>query len=209
MIGIYKITSPSRKVYIGQSVNIEKRFKQYKSIYNSRLQIALNNSFKKYGVENHTFEILEECSIELLNERERYYQDFFNVLKNGLNSKLTTSKDKTGKLSNETIKKMSKSLKGKKAWNKGIKGLFLGRVVSEETKNKLKKANAGRFYSKETRYKIAVNNPTSRIIIDLNTGVFYYSIADLSRTLNINPSTLFDRLTERNGFKNNTQYKII
>jgi len=30
MIGIYKITSPSNKVYIGQSINIEKRFKSYK-----------------------------------------------------------------------------------------------------------------------------------------------------------------------------------
>lgn len=43
MIGIYKITSPSGKVYIGQSVNIERRFLDYKkSLKNT--QIKLYNS---------------------------------------------------------------------------------------------------------------------------------------------------------------------
>lgn len=209
MIGIYKITSPSGKIYIGQSIDIKKRFKQYKSLYNSRKQIALHNSFKKYGIENHNFEVVEECNIDLLNERERYYQDFYDVLKSGLNSKITTTNSKSGKLSKETILKMSKSLKGKKPWNKGIKGMFTGRTISEETKIKLKKANTGRFYSLETKMKIALNNPTSKIILDLNTGVFYYSIAELARYKKINPSTLFDQLTGRKGYKNNNNYKIV
>lgn len=72
----------------GKSVDIEKRIKKYKCIYNSRGQIALNNSFKKYGYENHKFEVVEECDITILNERERYWQDYYNVLKKGLNSKI-------------------------------------------------------------------------------------------------------------------------
>jgi predicted GIY-YIG superfamily endonuclease len=33
MIGIYKITSPTNKVYIGQSLDIEKRFVNYKGLF--------------------------------------------------------------------------------------------------------------------------------------------------------------------------------
>ena len=58
--GIYKITSPSEKNYIGQAVNINKRFYRYKSLDCSQ-QIILYKSFIKYGVENHIFEIIEEC----------------------------------------------------------------------------------------------------------------------------------------------------
>jgi group I intron endonuclease len=110
-IGIYKITSPSEKIYIGQSVDIKRRFKQHK--YND-LDTILSRSFKKYGFQNHTFEILEECSVELLNERERYWQEYYNcVSKKGLNSKLTKTNDKSGYVNEETkfkikISKLSK-----------------------------------------------------------------------------------------------------
>jgi group I intron endonuclease len=95
MIGIYKITSPTNKIYIGQSINIEKRFLDYKKL-RCKSQIALYNSFVKHGIETHLFEIIEDCEIELLNERERYWQDFYNVLESGLNCKLTNTKDKNG-----------------------------------------------------------------------------------------------------------------
>ena len=84
MIGIYKITSPTNKVYIGQSINIERRFKNYKSISQTRGQVMLHNSFKKHGVNNHAFETIEECIVESLNEKERYWQEFYNVLECGL-----------------------------------------------------------------------------------------------------------------------------
>lgn len=107
MTGIYKITSPSNKVYIGQSNNIEKRFKQYSSLSQTKLQKRLHYSFNKYGVNNHTFEVIEECSIKLLNYRERYWQDFYDVLgKNGLNCILTNTEYKLKVYSKETIEKI-------------------------------------------------------------------------------------------------------
>jgi group I intron endonuclease len=60
--GIYKITSPSCKVYIGQSINIKKRWNHHKGNYNKE-QPKLHRSFNKYGTENHIFEIIEECSL--------------------------------------------------------------------------------------------------------------------------------------------------
>ena len=92
MIGIYKITSPSGKVYIGQSIDIEKRFKDYKRLSNCKSQIKLFRSFLKHGVDNHKFEILLECCIDEINKQERYYQELYNATcKNGLNLKLTNT----------------------------------------------------------------------------------------------------------------------
>lgn len=113
MIGIYKITSPSNKVYIGQSININRRFKNYKSISQTKGQVMLHNSFKKYGVNNHTFEVIEECSVELLNERERHYQDLYNVLNGGLNCLLTSTNDSVKVYSAESIEKIRQGNLGK------------------------------------------------------------------------------------------------
>ena len=71
--GIYKIKSPSGRVYIGQSKDIVyERFKRYKKL-RCKGQPILYRSLLKYGVENHTFEIIEECSVEDLDCRERYF----------------------------------------------------------------------------------------------------------------------------------------
>ena len=103
MIGIYKITSPTGKIYIGQSVDIERRKSEHNKFCHSG---KLRNSFKKHGFENHKFEIKEECSIELLNERERYWQDFYDVLgPNGLNLVLTDTINKRKLCSEETKKR--------------------------------------------------------------------------------------------------------
>jgi len=114
MIGIYKIISPSKRIYIGQSIDIEKRKQDYK--YNKcQGQIRLLKSINKYGWLAHNFIILEECPLTLLNERERYWQDYYNVLSyKGLNCKLTKSADKSGELCSITKSKIKNALLGKK-----------------------------------------------------------------------------------------------
>ena len=101
--GIYKITSPSGKIYIGQSIDIEKRWAYYKT-KKTNVQPKLQNSFNKHGVESHLFEILELCLEGMLNQRERHWQDFYNVLTEGLNLKLTPA-DEMGRLSPATLEK--------------------------------------------------------------------------------------------------------
>lgn len=59
IVGIYKIVSPSGKVYIGQSGDIDKRFKTYSNLQ-CKGQTLLYKSFIKYGVENHQFEIIHK-----------------------------------------------------------------------------------------------------------------------------------------------------
>lgn len=82
MCGIYKITNNiSGKIYIGQSIFIEKRFNRHKSsAYNPNdesYNYPLYQAFRKYGIENFSFEIIEECERDSLNEREKYWIQFF------------------------------------------------------------------------------------------------------------------------------------
>lgn len=76
-IGIYKITSPSGKVYIGQSIKIEKRWNDYKNFNNCDDQLKLYRSLKKHGWDNHKKDIIEECPLEQLNERETHWKIYY------------------------------------------------------------------------------------------------------------------------------------
>jgi group I intron endonuclease len=142
MIGIYKITNPSGKVYIGQSIDIEKRWKYYYTL-NCKGQTKLYHSLKKYSPENHMFEVLEECIESILEERETYYKLAYNSLIKGLNCRID------GKFGYDSLE-----TKEKKRACKLNNSYAKGHVKSSYTKNKisesLKKLN---FYSSPERVK--------------------------------------------------------
>ena len=88
--GIYKITNQETKeCYIGQSVDIGKRFKDHAKC---GLDIdrpqgnKLYQSMIDYGLWNFSFELLEECSKELLNEKEKFYISLYQSKDFGFNS---------------------------------------------------------------------------------------------------------------------------
>lgn len=120
MIGIYKITNPENKVYIGQSKNIEQRFEFYKNI-SCKYQPDLYKSLKKYGWFHHTFEILEKCNIEDLNSKEHHYIKFYNSINEGLNRALPGNNNeiKTWTYKYPEYAKKTKSEKMKKLWSEG------------------------------------------------------------------------------------------
>lgn len=111
--GIYKITSPSNKIYIGLSKDIENRISSYKKM-RCKLQSILYNSFLSHGVEQHIFEIIHICIDSELEFLEAHYGKLFNVTdkKSGLN--IRECGGKRGKLSIETKKKMSEAKSGDK-----------------------------------------------------------------------------------------------
>jgi group I intron endonuclease len=150
--GIYKITSPSGKVYIGQSVDIKRRFTSYKTLNKSKRQVKLYNSFVKYGVNNHIFEIIDECLVDFLNEKERYWQEHYNVLESskGLNLCLTSTKDKKHLPSDETKNKISES-------NKGEKCFWYGKTFTEETKSKMRESRKGYKHTQESLDKMSLS----------------------------------------------------
>jgi len=106
MIGIYKIESPTGRVYIGQSVDINKREGSYRAMHNCKQQVRLYASLVKYSFSEHIFEVIEKCKVEELNTRERHWQDLYDVLgEKGLNCILAKTEDRSGKQSKSTVDK--------------------------------------------------------------------------------------------------------
>lgn len=171
MIGIYKITSPTGKVYIGQSTNIEIRWEKYLFL-NCKNQPRLYSSLKKHGAKNHIFEVIEECSFENLNTKERFWQDQFDVLgENGLNCILQSTTEKRVVVSKETRKKLS-------IISSGINNSFFNKKHSEQTKINWSKKRKGR------------DSVRAKLILDTQTGIFYFGFREAAEAYDINPSTL-------------------
>lgn len=199
--GIYKITSPSGNIYIGQSVNIKRRWRDYRTRI-KQAQKALAKSFEKYGVENHQFDIIEYCSKEDLNCSERFWQNEFKATgKNGLNCILTQCGEKRYEHSEETKRKMSES-------SMGDKNPMYGKKMSEEAKEKRKKTIEERYgksykkrevskdkYATKSDYqlkkeqggvsKLRGKNPMAKKVKDSVTGEIWECIVDASEANSI------------------------
>lgn len=146
---IYKITSPSGKVYIGQTTHIKLRFKAYKYL-SCKGQNRLYKSFVKHGVQNHTFEIIEkfnsDIDVSILNDREIFYiKDYkdkgftlLNLTDGGLNCRK----------SEETRKKLSQAKLGK---YKGELNPMYGKTHTADVRLKISNINKGRRMTKENR----------------------------------------------------------
>lgn len=75
MIGVYKITNTiNGKVYIGQSVNIDGRFRQHKKLLrdNNHINYLLQDDWNIYGEDAFTFEVVQKCRSVYLNEIEKH-----------------------------------------------------------------------------------------------------------------------------------------
>lgn len=212
MIGIYKITSPSGKIYIGQSVNIEKRIKSYKYLrYNKQHRIYL--SVSKYGIDSHKFEVIEECIVEELNNRERYWQDFYNSTgPNGLNCLLQKTSDKSGYVSLETriiisksrsgikpnyknnkerIENIRKALTGKKlsdSHRKSLSDSHKGIKMTAENVDKLRARMTGYKFNDDFKKKMSAvqsggNNSFAKITLNTETGIYYMTASEAAESI--------------------------
>jgi len=138
---IYKITSPSGKVYVGQTTDLPRRKSRYRRL-DCKQQPKVFNSIVKYTWELHIFEVIEELidSDKIsLNEREQYWISYYDSMNNGLNC---TGGGDSKIISSETIEKIRLSKLGKPSPNKG-------RSMSDEQKEKIRISMMG---NKNNRY---------------------------------------------------------
>jgi len=118
---VYKIENLiNGKVYIGiTKKGISGRYpgRSWK-VSNTRSRLV-KKAMTKYGADNFTISIIEECSVDLLEEREKYYiQTLDSFVPNGYN--LTKGGEYNKVVSAESRKRNSESNKGRPSWNKGV-----------------------------------------------------------------------------------------
>lgn len=165
MPGIYKITSPSNKVYIGQTVNINQRRKQYKNISHSSVinQTKLVSSLRKYGWNNHIFEVIHELpkdvSQSTLNEYEVLYYLYYKDL--GINMMNIKFPGSNGNHSEETKIKIGNS-------NRGNISPYLGIPRTSEIKNKIRDAQTGKNSHMYGKYSYLHHNSKKVIQLTVN-----------------------------------------
>ena len=81
--GIYKVTNKiNGKVYIGQSVDIGRRWRQHMAAEDD---IYFHKAIQKYGVENFEWEVIEQCKKKDLDEREIYWIEYYDSYNKGYN----------------------------------------------------------------------------------------------------------------------------
>lgn len=159
---IYKLTSPSGKVYIGQTWDLGARLRQYKS-NKKKAQPKLWQAIKKYGFDKFFIEVIEECGDQgLMNDRESFWINHFDCIKKGYNCKEGGS---NGKWSAESRKKLSNNnwLRKRGATEQyrktmslacsGEKNGFFGKVHSKETRARLRNIFLNKKQSLETCQK--------------------------------------------------------
>jgi group I intron endonuclease len=134
--GIYKITSPTDKVYIGEAEDLRVRCSFYLTPNRIKKQRGIYNSLIKHSVENHKIEIIEYCDVDELLQRERFWQEHFNSVNEGLNCFLTKTDTQKKVLSEETKKIMSQKASG-------VNNHFYGKKHSEESKLKISERSSG------------------------------------------------------------------
>ena len=174
--GIYMFTNKiTGHTYVGQSIDISNRFKNYFNIsyLKSKDGFRISRAILKYGYSNFSITILEYCNISDLLKREQYYfyklEPQYNILKIA-GSSLGFNH------SEETKAKISKSLKGIYVNEKsalfgrshmeetkvlmslqkaGVNNPLFGKTHSEDTKDLMREKALGRKHSDETKLKMS------------------------------------------------------
>jgi group I intron endonuclease len=218
MIGIYKITSPSGRVYIGQSKDLIRRKKDYeKYIKNSNRQVKLLASINKYTWEKHFFEIIEECVFNDLNIRERFWQEYYNSVEKGLNCIYTKTNEKPSVFGSETKEKMKIAQTGSKKskmTKEKMSKIRIGYKFTEEAKLKMSNSRKGIKYSKETidKMKVVASKRNLKPISCLcpnNTYFEFDSFKEAALHIGVKPQSIQQAVSKNRPCKEWKNFKLI
>ena len=179
------------KVYIGQTkVSLKLRFQNHLSAARNGKDYVIGKAIRKYGEENFYIELLEECTIEELNERERYWISYFNSTDNkfGYNISIGGNVIRTTKeLDSNLIINM---------FNSGIPAYKIAKILHTgvpNITNLLKESNIIYGLGLQKTDKLEES-----MIVDLYLDG--YSTIDIGKKFNKNKSTI-RRILLRNNIK--------
>jgi group I intron endonuclease len=213
--GIYKITAPDGKIYVGQAKCIKIRHEKYRAGKTSELP-RLNESLLKYGFENHVFEVIQKCDVLDLNHWERHYQDMYDVCgPSGLNCKLTRTQDKPFYLIPESRENLSRARVGfvfteeAKAKMRKPKSKVYGPIMKRKSRNPNSYPFTGKNHSDEAKDKISKarkGKPSSKIIKCLQTNITYKSIRECEKLTGVGRKSIAKVLSGQTNDVNGLQF---
>lgn len=194
---IYKITSPTRRIYVGKTYNLNQRIDDYKcKRYRSKKSIIID-SIKKYGWDSHKIETIESIDDSLLNEREIFwikklktyhyeYEQGMNLTKGGDGQRHSWKHDK------ERVAKAKLRC--------GENAPMYGKKISEEAKIKI--SESLKKHHKKTNYKfpkwvkeLSRKKACKAVVCYNSNGEFigeYESTVEASKCLGVNRRTAAD-----------------
>lgn len=214
--GIYCwLNTANGKRYVGQSVNLKNRTMGH--VYDLRAHTHANSHFQhawdKYGQSAFVLQICEECHVESLDDREKYWIRYYN----SMDGRFGYNKDDGGKANHslcaESRKKISQKLMGHPVSASVIEKTRLahlgrkqsaesiakrvakmtGRKHSPEAIEKMRMSQKGKIVSAETRAKISaaqrgVKRPNSKAAA---------TVSLLWKTINSLPKPIQDAMREQ------------
>lgn len=199
--GIYKIENLiNGKIYIGQSVDIQYRFSNHKSeSFNPKsnaYDTAIHRAIRKYGVNNFSFEIVEECKQEQLSEREIYWIDYFHSFGNGYN--LTTGGEGVPATNIKEAQKL---------WDDGLSVKEISTMMHCKQHTIIRILESYDNYNSKESYKRGrvkagekLRKPVMQYDKNGNFIKRYSSITEAATTIGTNHSTLSESLGSNNRF---------
>lgn len=177
MAYIYKITNLiNNKCYIGKTLNtIQERWREHCSDYKKRNEEKrpLYSAMSKYGIENFKIEEIEQCNEDIVNDREKYWIEYYGSFKKGYNA--TLGGDGKAYLDRKLLIKTYNEVQNLKKSAKilNIDAGHLSKILKE---NNIKVKSSKEVQNEEYGKEIAM--------IDLETNVIiktFISLADAAR----------------------------
>lgn len=204
---IYKITNKiNGKVYIGQTVRtLKQRWKDHRSeAKDCKRGRAIHKAIRKYGVENFTVEQIDVATCqEELNEKERYWIEFYDSMNRNKGYNLTNGGDsfKMAESVKVKISEFAKTRIGEKNPRYGVP-MGLENRLKISAVNKLRTGEKNSFYGKhhteETKQKMrgkrpsisGAKNPNAKKVLCIETGVVYECGVIASKETGVSYSSL-------------------
>jgi len=173
--GVYRITNlVNGMVYVGQSRDIERRWKEHKKESGREHNYYLYNAIRKYGIENFSFSIILECSMDELDFYEKkFITDFDSLKPNGYN--LEGGGNSLKVMADETKEKISLS---KRLLGQTKRGEEIRKIISDSNS---KPVNQYSLDGKYIQTFSSIRNACEDIGIDLNSSHINECIAGIVR----------------------------
>lgn len=221
LCGIYYIKNlMNNKYYIGQSVDILRRWRREKYDLNceeSAWNVHLQRSWRQYGEENFEFQIVELCQPEQLDEREMHWITLYDSYNNGYNQSLggggvngwkhtSESKAKISESNRKTItpeRRKEASDRARDYWSDPLNREALQECKRQWWENPINRAkmvdaakNSGRIYPSGEDHpmfgadRTGINSGHHRSCVQVETGNFYYTLTDASKATGLNLSKI-------------------